>query len=295
MRRGEKPLAGSDANIDNRQLWAATSTGSRPRERVADEAGRDMLSSAQRDEFDRRGILPLPATIPPAEVTAMRRRVWHHLLDKDGIHPDRPETWPTDPPAQFQKLTGTGAFDAMATSQLTAAIDGLLGTCGWQRPAHWGRPLVTFPSPGTAWDVPISDWHLDSQDLDLTMLAVFAHLAPVRPRGGGTLVITGSHRLTTPAGPQAASAPIRSREVKAYLRTLHPWLHDLWQAGPQPGRIHRYLTTGADIDGSHVQVEELTGEPGDAVIMHPRLLHVVAPNSLGTPRLMLLQFLHRGP
>jgi hypothetical protein len=29
--------------------------------------------------------------------------------------------------------------------------------------------------------------------------------------------------------------------------------------------------------------------------MHPRLLHVVAPNSLDTPRMMLLQFLHRRP
>jgi ectoine hydroxylase-related dioxygenase (phytanoyl-CoA dioxygenase family) len=154
---------------------------------------------------------------------------------------------------------------------------------------------VTFPGPGTAWDVPTSDWHLDSQDLDLTMLAVFAHLACVRPRGGGTLVITGSHRLTTPTGPQAASAPVRSREVKAYLRTLHPWLRDLWQADGDTGRIHRYLTSGADIDGVPVRVEELTGEPGDVVIMHPRLLHVVAPNSLGTPQLMLLQFLHRQP
>jgi hypothetical protein len=129
---------------------------------------------------------------------------------------------------------------------------------------------VTFPSPGTAWGVPTSDWHLDSQDLDLTM-------------------------LTTPAGPHAASAPVRSREVKAYLRTRHPWLRDLWQAHPQADRMYRYLTEGADVDGVPVRVEELTGEPGDAVIMHPRLLHVVAPNSLDTPRLMLLQFLHRQP
>ena len=127
------------------------------------------------------------------------------------------------------------------------------------------------------------------------MLAIFAYLAPVQPRGGGTLVVTGSHRLTTPKGPQAANAPVRSREVKAYLRTLHPWLRDLWQAGGDPGRIHRYLTKGADIGGIHVQVEELTGEPGDAVIMHPRLLHVVAPNTLGVPRVMLLQFVHRWP
>jgi hypothetical protein len=83
--------------------------------------------------------------------------------------------------------------------------------------------------------------------------------------------------------------------VKAHLSTVHPWLRDLWKGDVDTNRIHRYLTAGADIDGVHVQVEELTGEPGDAVIMHPRLLHVVAPNSLHTPRIMLLQFLHRRP
>ena len=252
-----------------------------------------MLSPDQRDEFDHRGILRLPATIPPAEVTAMRQSLWEHLLDTHAIHPDRPETWTVHTPAHFQKLTGTGAFDAMATDQLCSVIDHLLGAGRWQRPVHWGRPLVTFPRPGTAWDVPASDWHLDSQDVDeLSMVVVFAHLAPVRPRGGGTLVITGSHRLTTPAGPQADNAPVRSGEVKAYLRTLHPWMRDLWNAGSDAGRIHRYLEAGAVIDGVRVRVEELTGEPGDAVIMHPRLLHVVAPNSLDTPRMMLLQFLH---
>jgi hypothetical protein len=254
-----------------------------------------VLSSAQRNEFDHRGILRLPATIPPADVTAMRQRLWQHLAGTHGMHPDRPETWTVQWPAQFQKLTGTGAFDALATGQLCDVIDDLLGPGRWQRPAHWGRPLVTFPAPGTTWDVPTSDWHLDTQDLELTMLVVFAHLAPVRPRGGGTLVITGSHRLTTPSGAQTSSVPVRSREMKAHLRALHPWLRDLWQADGDTDRIHRYLTEGADINGIHVQVEELTGEPGDAVIMHPRLLHVVAPNSLDTPRLMLLQFLHRRP
>jgi hypothetical protein len=253
-----------------------------------------MLSSAQRDEFDRRGMLRLPATIPAAEVAAMRQRVWEHLLDVHAIHPDRPETWTVRLPAHFQKLTATGAFDAMATGQLLAAIDHLLGPGQWKKPAHWGRPLVTFPDTATAWAVPTSGWHLDLQENpdELTMLAVFAHLAPVRPRGGGTLVITGSHRLTTPSGP-GADVPARSAEVKAYLRTMHPWLRGLWKAGGDADRIHRYLAAGAVINGVHVRVEELTGEPGDAVIMHPRLLHTMAPNSLQAPRMMLLQFLHR--
>jgi hypothetical protein len=124
------------------------------------------------------------------------------------------------------------------------------------------------------------------------MLVVFAHLAPVRPGGGGTLVITGSYPPTTPSGPQAGNTPVRSREVKTHLSTMHPWLRDLWNGDGDTDRIHRYLTAGAVIDGVPVRVEELTGEPGDAVIMHPRLLHVVAPNSLPAPRMMLLQFLH---
>jgi hypothetical protein len=93
------------------------------------------------------GLLRLPATIPPAEVTAMRQHLWQHLAGTHGIDPDRPETWTVQWPAQFQKLTGTGAFDAMATSQLLAVVDDLLGTGRWQRPAHWGRPLVTFAHP----------------------------------------------------------------------------------------------------------------------------------------------------
>jgi Phytanoyl-CoA dioxygenase (PhyH) len=254
-----------------------------------------VLSSAQRDEFDRRGILRLPATIPAAEVTAMRQRVWEHLLDKHAIHQDRPETWTVHLPAQFQKLTATGAFDAMATDPLCVVIDDLLGAGRWQRPAHWGRPLVTFPQPGAAWDVPASGWHLDLQEAldELTMVVVFAHLAPVRHRGGGTLVMTGSHRLTTPTGSRADNAPVRSAEVKAHLRTVHPWLRDLWKNGSDTDRVHRYLAEGAVIDGVPVRVEELTGEPGDTVIMHPRLLHVMAPNSLDAPRMMLLQFIHR--
>jgi hypothetical protein len=83
--------------------------------------------------------------------------------------------------------------------------------------------------------------------------------------------------------------------VKAHLSTVHPWLRDLWKAGRDADPIHCYLTAGAVIDGVPVRVEELTGEPGGAVSMHPRLLHVVAPNSLHTPRIMLLQFLDRRP
>ena len=253
-----------------------------------------MLSPAQRDEFQRRGVLRLPATIPAAATAAMREHLWRYLGQVHGSHPDRPATWTVRAPSHFQKLTATGAFDAMATDEVVAAVDDLLGVGRWHRPSHWGRPLVTFPRRDTDWTVPTRGWHLDSHgDLDdLTMLVVFAHLARVRSRGGGTLVVTGSHHLTTPRGPGRGTAPVRSAEVKAHLGRVHPWLRELWTAGDRTDRIRRYLERGAVIDGVPVRVEELTGEPGDVLVMHPRVLHAVAPNSRTTPRLMLLQFLY---
>ena len=61
----------------------------------------------------------------------MRQRLWQHLADTHAMHPSRPETWTVHTPAQFQKLTGTGAFDAMATGPLCAAADDLLGAGRW--------------------------------------------------------------------------------------------------------------------------------------------------------------------
>ncbi len=78
-----------------------------------------MLSSTpQRDEFDRRGILRLPGTVTARQGHGHRQRLWQHLADTHRIYPDRPETWPVHPPAQFQKLTGTGAS---ATADLAAS------------------------------------------------------------------------------------------------------------------------------------------------------------------------------
>jgi hypothetical protein len=43
--------------------------------------------------------------------------------------------------------------------------------------------------------------------------------------------------------------------------------------------------------GVEVRVRETVGESGDIYIMHPAMLHTIAPNALDQPRMMLAQTL----
>jgi len=244
-------------------------------------------SPSQRDEFDRRGLLRLPSAVPANDAEKMGNRLWQHLQQTHGALPARPDTWPVLAPAHFQSLTRSGAFDAMAAPPVFAAIDGLLGRKGWRTPERWGRPLVTFPQD-SQWQLPARGWHLDSSDRPGDPVpVVFACLAPVRPAGGGTLVVTGSHRLTRPGSRYSG---LRSAQVRDRLGSDHAWFRDLLTEGDEPDRTARLLGQTYRIDDIELQIAELTGDTGDAFLMHPRLMHAVAPNARDTPRLMLLHF-----
>ena len=249
-----------------------------------------MIFASPREECERRGLLRLSAAIPDGDAERMGNRLWQHLQENHGALPDRPDTWPAQAPAHFQSLTRSGAFDAMASPTVLAAIDGLLGPRGWAVPEQWGRPLVTFPQGGP-WRLPARGWHLDSSDRPGDpVLVVFACLAPVLPTGGGTLVVTGSHRLTGASGRYSG---LRSARVRERLAVDHPWFRDLLTPGDEPDRTARLLGATYQIDDIELRIMELTGDAGDAFLMHPRLVHAVASDALDTPRLMLLHFLLR--
>lgn len=241
-----------------------------------------MLTETQRDQFDRHGLLRLPGAVPADAVAGMRDRFWEFLATERGIDPHRPETWPAGAPRRLQALRRSGAFAGMASDGVRAALDDLLGVGGWQSPPQWGLPLVTFPDRDGPWRVPTTGWHLDSfgPDHDLPAVTVFVFLAPVAERGGGTAVLTGSHRLVNRQ--IAATGTWRTADLRAALAGAHPWLRDLWAGRP------------VDADaGPGVALRELTGDPGDVVLMHPRTLHAAAPNTNARPRMMLVEIVRR--
>jgi ectoine hydroxylase-related dioxygenase (phytanoyl-CoA dioxygenase family) len=100
-------------------------------------------------------------------------------------------------------------------------------------------------------------------------------------------VLTGSHRLVTQyiAGSGEAPHPSKLRPVLGE----QPWLRDLWEpSAPSTAeqRIHRYLTNGTRIGDVDLRVVELTGQAGDAFVMHCDTLHAAAPNCQDKPRMM---------
>lgn len=246
-----------------------------------------MLSPSQRETFHGNGLLKLESAVPPAAVATMRDRFWGYLSREHGIEPDRVDTWTVQTPRRLQALKRSGAFNLMASRQVCEALDDLLGVAGWQPPSTWGLPLVTFAAPGASWTVPSAGWHVDSfgPEHELPGVTVFVFLAPVAERGGGTVVLSGSHRLFNRH--IATTGAWRPAEVKAALASRHPFLRDLWSKDRRGAPIA--VGDGAMLDGVPVAVRELTGAPGDAVLMHPRTFHAPAPNSLPAPRMMLVE------
>jgi hypothetical protein len=250
--------------------------------------GKAMLSPRQHEEFDRVGLLRLPGAVPASAAAAMRDRFWTFLSAEHGIEPDRVETWTTGPARRLQALRRSGAFAPMASEQVHRALDDLLGAGGWRPPKAWGLPLVTFPTtdPDATWSVPSSGWHVDSYgpEHELPGVTVFVFLLPVAAGGGGTAVLEGSHRLVNRH--IATTGSWRPAQVRAALAAAYPWLGEVWRGRRRTG-------DEAVLDGVRTTVRELTGMPGDAVLMHPRTLHAAAPNTGRSPRMMLVEIINR--
>ena len=225
-----------------------------------------------------------------AEAAARMREVVWAGLEPSGVRRDRPSTWTVERPVQLQHLKSHPAFEAVGGERLLAAASAILETSAYQRPKTWGALFIAFPSDGE-WEVPSSGWHADanyrSQLSPPKGVQIHSLFGDVPPRGGGSLILSGSHRLIhgwfqqNPPPPEARSADLRR------LLLAHPYMRDLHTAGDPAGRIARFMERTEEVDGVPLRVVENCGAAGDVMLLHPLLMHVAARNSGTAPRFLL--------
>jgi ectoine hydroxylase-related dioxygenase (phytanoyl-CoA dioxygenase family) len=242
--------------------------------------GHTVLTPDLLDEYQREGVVRLPAAVSAheAEVMAATLRRKIEARPKPGARPS-------------QLSSRTGEYAAMANATVRSVLSELLSA--WEEPAHWGLPLVSFHTGQAAWDVPHEHWHIDlgARPQDPRLARLFLMLAPSRPGGGGTGYVAGSHRLIQ-AQMHAAGRALPSAQARKALAARSAWFAALTSAPTGEDRVRRFMQEGSELDGVSVRVCEMLGEPGDVLLMHPLMLHAPTPNVLATPRMMLAQFVY---
>lgn len=252
------------------------------------------LTSADIQCFERDGYLVVREAFSPDDAHAMEQRWWRELADAHGIDRHDRSSW-RRVPGDLKAAKRDPLQSRILTGRVRGVLDDLLGAGAWPPPRDWGRPLVTFPEPGT-WDVPAGQWHWDSPcelHIDrLRGLFVVSFISSVARRGGGTMILAGSPRLLIeqqrqlPASDRHGSITVLRERFKG----SHPWLKGLSGLAPSPpDRISAYMDRETVIDGVPLRVVELTGEPGDMVFCHPAIVHSVAPNRGSWPRFMRIK------
>ena len=252
------------------------------------------LTSSDLRHFERDGYVVVRQAFAPADALAMQDRWWSELQTAHGVRRDHPSTW-----RQIAGDLKTAKRDPIQARILTGRVrgilDDLLGPGEWAPPKDWGRPIVTFPEPGP-WDVPTWFWHWDNPcDLHLdrpTGLFVVSFIGAVAPRGGGTLILSGSPRLLLQRERRGPADLRRDPALKPWHRFYrsHPWLMALAGEAPSPAdRVAAFMDRETVVEGVPLRVVELTGEPGDMVFCHPAMVHCGAPNRGAQPRLMRIK------
>jgi hypothetical protein len=252
------------------------------------------LTPADIQRFERDGYVVVRQAFPRADALAMEERWWSELADTHGIRRDDRSTW-HQIPGNLKAAKRDPVQAAILTGTVRGVFDDLLGTRTWSRPRDWGVTLVTFPEPGS-WDLPTRLWHWDNPcepHLDRARgLFVVSFIGPVAPRGGGTLILSGSPRLLIQQERELPPDQRRALDSKARERfsRLDPWLMALTGQAPSPAdRIAAFMDGETVIGGVPLRVVELTGEPGDMVFCHPAMVHCRAPNRGPGPRFMRIK------
>jgi len=275
--------------------------------------GHSILAPEQLEEFRARGVLRVPQLFSAARVCRAREHVQRRLARLGlwmrgawSLEGRARPVWP-DMGLKSSKAIGNKHPDLEALLEepgLLAIVHELLGgdelgpdelapdeldrsgldRAGLDRSVY-RRPQVLFTLPNVdaaTWTVP-THWHVDVPRLASGRrpgVQVFVFLDTVESRGGGTLVIAGSHRLLN------AGRFLRVKDLRSLL-CHEPFFRELFsETSKDPAdRAHLLGHVGA-VGEVALEVVELTGAPGDAWFTDLRALHTASPNAAKYPRMM---------
>ncbi len=247
------------------------------------------LSDAQLAQFQSQGVIKIDGLLSPQGVADARYAVLHRMealgLWSDGDwcldHLDRPH-WPATglKPARDIGHRHPEVEALIEEPAVRAAVERLSGGGPFDRKVY-PRPQILASLPNAQpWALP-NGWHVDTPRLasgNSPGLQLFAFLEPVEPKGGGTVVVSGSHRLLN------EGRHLKAKEINAALR-VEPFFRQLFASRSNVTDVAE-LPAGR-VGGVPLKVVELTGQSGDAWLMDLRVLHAAAPNGSDRPRLMI--------
>ena len=251
------------------------------------------LSSQQQAIFRTSGVLRLTRYIDVEYCKSLVDSMWT-CIESQGIDRNDRRTWTFEgePSHHFRKLKNPikqidrKGIQSLYTDDLQSKARLILATGVHRMSTHIWR--ITFPNITTNephWTVPRILWHTDCPRLaqvETPGIIVLSYLNDVEPCGGGTMVVSGSHRLYTTTEDNMPSKNFR-RKLKqhTFFRTLFS------KSEVRPNDLRGAFDT---IHGVDVEVVELTGQTGDVVLLDARILHSISTNIRPRPRIMLRGF-----
>ena len=248
-----------------------------------------IVDEKQQRAFDEFGIVKVKGVFDTKLATDVEDELWRRF-EKWGIRRGNPASWESLDEATIRKvMKGTRRIRGLE-SIYNARSNRIASTLAREPEFEKQKPLLllTFSRQHhyiADEVVPSSIWHSDTPNIPgegLSGVIVLGFINHVRPRGGGTMVITGSHRLF-----ETSTSAITSKMAKRRLKK-YPYFSEL--LSKKTADRERFLKEPGFVNDIELRVVELTGEPGDAYFVNGSILHTLTRNYRPDPRMMVRGF-----
>ncbi len=247
------------------------------------------LTEQQKQDFDELGVIKVKGAFDRKIASEVEKELWRRF-ERWGIEKDVPKSWEELDEATIKKVTkGTRrvrGLESIYNDRTLETASTLAREPNLEK--QTALLLLTFSRQHRYISdevVPSSIWHSDTPSIPgegLAGVIVLGFINHVRPRGGGTMVITGSHRLF-----ENSTSAVSSKSAKRKLKK-YPYFREL--LSKQTRNRERFLEESGCVNGVDLRVVELTGEPGDAYFVNGAVMHTITRNYRPVPRMMVRGF-----